>query len=117
MRGVKIAAFVICVGLAFTILGPWFGWVGVSPAPGIETSDTQKDLNSTSGESSGGASDFGIVRSAVNTFNTFRSVVLQIDNALINLGAPPLMAGAVQTVALVAMGVAVVYLVRGVVGR
>lgn len=117
MRGVKIAVVVICVGLAFSILGPWFAWVGVSPAPGIDTKDTQKDLDNASGQSSGGASDFGIVRSGMDTFNTFRSVMGEISDGLVNLGVPLLMADAVETLAYIAIGVAIVYMIRGVVGR
>lgn len=119
MRGIKLAVVVICVGLAFGLLGSmgWFAWVGVNPQPGVDTQQEQEDLNSTSGESSGGASDFGIVRAALNTFNAIRGVIGEVGSGLVNLGVPRPIASAVQALVGVAIGIAIVYLVRGVVGR
>lgn len=119
MRGVKIAVVVMCIGLSISVLGSmgWFGWVGVHPDPGIDSSETQKEMEEVGGESSGGGSDFGIVRAAANTFNVFRSLIGQIAPALVNLGVPRPIAVATEAVSVVAMGVSVVMLVRGVVWR
>lgn len=117
MRGIKLAVIVMCVGLAFGILTPWFGWVGVNPQPGVDTQQEQDELNETSGQGSGGSSDFGIVRAAVNSINAIRGVVGEVGSGLVNLGMPRPIADAVQAIVGVAIGIAIVFLVRGVVGR
>jgi hypothetical protein len=119
MRGVKLAVIVICVGLTFGALGTmgWFGWVGVHPQPGVDTEQERKNLEEVNGSSSGGASDFGIVRTATDTFNALRNVVGEVGSGLVSLGMPPPLAYAVEAIVSVSIGIAVLYLVRGVVGR
>lgn len=117
MKGLQIAAFILVVSLAVGMLGGagWFAWVGVSPDPGTEeyanetTDAAQEDVEAEESETE----QFGLVRGALNTLNTIRSLTSNVSGFLTNLGVPAWMAWPIQGIVYLTVMVMMVQVVRG----
>lgn len=117
MKGIHIAAFMLCVVLASSVLGGmgWYAEAGVSLNPGLE--DEQKQVEENVGSpsaSAAGSDEFSLVRGAVNTLDTLRVLTTQAGPALRRLGIPPAIAGAVGTIVTFSMAILFVQVIRGI---
>jgi hypothetical protein len=117
MKGIHIAAFMLCVVLASSVLGGmgWYANAGVSLDPGLDSQ--QKQVEEGLGDpsaSSAGSDEFSLVRGAINTLDTLRILTTNADAALERMGVPTPIAGAIGIVVSFSMAIMFVQVIRGI---
>lgn len=117
MKGIKIAAFILCIALASSVLGSmgWYATTDASINPGLseETERVNDEVSSPDASGSGG-DEFSLARGPVSTLNTLRILTTQAGPALERMGIHPAIAGAVGTVIGFTMVILLVQVIRGI---
>lgn len=118
MRGIQIAAFILCFSLAVGLLGGlgWFGWVGVHPDPGVDgESEIEEEAEDVSAAGEGSSNDgiLGTIASAMDVLSTLQSLTIQAGSTLTNLGVPAAIAYPIQLIVTFAMLITFVQVIRG----
>lgn len=119
MKGIQLAAFILCFSLAIGILGGmgWFSWVGVQPDPGVDGErkvEDEADEVSASGE--GDTTNDGVlgtVSAVMDVLNTLRYLTVQAGSTLTNLGVPAPIAYGVQVIVTFTVLITMVQVIRG----
>lgn len=117
MRGIHLAAFILCFSLAIGMLGSigWFGMVGVHPDGGLEEQreETVSTANESVGASDAGSEEFSMIRGAMDALSTLRLLTTGVYGALTNLGVHGAVAAPIQAIVTFTVFISFVQIIRG----
>lgn len=118
MKGIRIAAFMLCVVFATSALAGmgWFATAGVSLDPGLdeEAEQVETEYEDQEANPTGSDNDFSLVGSAASTLNALRILTTQAGPALKRMGVPPEIATGIAGMVTFAMAMVVVQVIRGI---